>query len=70
MTLNNRKDKTGDTIEVAIYGDPGTYVALSAVDRTLYNMQAGTEISYSEVLNLSHTFLLKVPSFLHILKLL
>ncbi|KAG0416492.1 hypothetical protein HPB47_006391 [Ixodes persulcatus] len=50
MTLNNRKDKTGDTIEVAIYGDPGTYVALSAVDRTLYNMQAGTEISYSEVL--------------------
>ncbi|EEC09566.1 hypothetical protein IscW_ISCW007141 [Ixodes scapularis] len=49
MTLNNRKDKTGDTIEVAIYGDPGTYVALSAVDRTLYNMQAGTEISYSEI---------------------
>lgn len=49
MTLNNRKDKTGDTIEVAIYGEPGTYVAISAVDRTLYNMQAGTEISYSEV---------------------
>nr|QOJ54018.1 macroglobulin complement-related 2 [Ixodes ricinus] len=56
MTLNNRKDKTGDTIEVAIYGDPGTYVALSAVDRTLYNMQAGTEISYSEVLRKMNSF--------------
>ncbi|KAH7984189.1 hypothetical protein HPB52_017848 [Rhipicephalus sanguineus] len=56
MTLNNRKDKTGHTIEVAIYGDPGTYVALSAVDRTLYNMQAGTEISYSEVLRKMNSF--------------
>lgn len=56
LTLNNRKDKTGDTIEVAIYGDPGTYVALSAVDRTLYNMQSGTEISYSEVLRKMNSF--------------
>lgn len=29
VTLNNRKDKTGDTIEVVVYGQPGTVIIFS-----------------------------------------
>lgn len=54
--LNKRKDKTGDTVEVGIYGDPGTYVALSGVDHVLYDMQAGTEISHSNVIQKMNSF--------------
>ncbi|XP_064466508.1 CD109 antigen-like [Ornithodoros turicata] len=56
MVVNNRKDKTGDTIEIGVYGEPGTYVALSSVDHILYNMQAGTEISHSDVLRKMNSF--------------
>lgn len=57
VQLNNRKDKTGDNIEVAIYGPPGTYVALSGLERALYEMHAGTQLSYSEVIEKMNTFI-------------
>ncbi|OQR76238.1 C3 and PZP alpha-2-macroglobulin domain-containing protein 8-like [Tropilaelaps mercedesae] len=57
VQLNNRKDKTGDNIEVTIYGPPGTYVALSGLERLLYEMHAGTQLSYSEVVEKMNSFI-------------
>jgi len=50
LTLNPLKDKTGDTIEVVVLGDPGSYVGISAIDKGFFNMQAGNELSYAEVI--------------------
>ncbi len=47
--INNRKARTGERVEVAIYGEPGAYVGLSGIDRAFYSMQAGNELSYSKV---------------------
>lgn len=47
VILNNRKDKTGDTIEVVVWGRPGTYVGLSALDKDLYQLQADNQLSYA-----------------------
>lgn len=49
MFINNRKARTGERVEVAIYGEPGAYVGLSGIDRAFYSMQAGNELSYSKV---------------------
>lgn len=48
--INNRKARTGERVEVAIYGDPGAYVGLSGADRPFYSLQAGNELTYSRVL--------------------
>jgi len=47
--VNNRKYRTGERVEVAIYGEPGSYVGLSGIDRAFYSMQAGNELSYAKV---------------------
>lgn len=47
VTLNNRKDKSGDTIEVVVLGQPGTYVGLSAMDKDLYALDAGNQINHA-----------------------
>lgn len=57
VQLNNRKDKTGDNVEIAVYGSPGAYVALSGLERTLYEMHAGTQLSYSEVIEKMNSFI-------------
>ncbi|KAK0087516.1 hypothetical protein PV326_005160 [Microctonus aethiopoides] len=49
--INNKKARTGEKVEVAIYGEPGAYVALSATDRAFYSMQAGNELTYAEVIS-------------------
>ena len=56
VTLNNRKDKTGDTIEVVVLGQPGTYVGLSALDKDLHSLQSGSQIAYADVLRKMSTF--------------
>ncbi|XP_013776899.1 CD109 antigen-like isoform X2 [Limulus polyphemus] len=56
ISLNNRKDKTGDTVEVIVRGEPGSYVGLSAADRMLFTMQAGNELSYADVMYKMNTF--------------
>ncbi|KAG7207858.1 hypothetical protein KM043_009457 [Ampulex compressa] len=48
--INNKKARTGENVEVAIYGEPGAYVALSGIDRSFYTMQAGNELSYANVI--------------------
>ncbi|XP_015596122.1 CD109 antigen isoform X2 [Cephus cinctus] len=48
--INNKKARTGEKVEVAIYGEPGAYVALSGIDRAFYTMQAGNELTYSNVI--------------------
>ncbi|XP_076278981.1 macroglobulin complement-related [Lasioglossum baleicum] len=48
--INNKKARTGENVEVAIYGEPGAYVALSGVDRSFFTMQAGNELSYATVI--------------------
>lgn len=48
--INNRKARTGEKVEVAIYGEPGVYVGLSGIDRAFYSMQAGNELTYARVL--------------------
>ncbi|CAM1298182.1 Tep6 (predicted) [Pycnogonum litorale] len=50
VTLNNKKDKSGNTVEVIVTGEPGAYVALSGVDQELYAMQAGNELTHAEVM--------------------
>ncbi|KAH9631713.1 hypothetical protein HF086_014714, partial [Spodoptera exigua] len=53
--INNRKHRTGERVEVAIYGEPGAYVGLSAIDNTFYTMQAGNELTYAKVISkMSH----------------
>ncbi|XP_046661974.1 CD109 antigen isoform X3 [Homalodisca vitripennis] len=49
--INNRKARTGEKVEVAIYGEAGVYVGLSGIDRSFYSMQAGNELTYARVLN-------------------
>ncbi|KAF8787021.1 CD109 antigen-like [Argiope bruennichi] len=50
VTLNNKKDKTGDTIEVVVVGRPSSYVGIAALDKALYDMKGGNEFSHAEVL--------------------
>ncbi len=56
VSLNNRKDKTGDTIEVAVFGQPGTYVALSAIDKDLFALQPENQLNYAFVQKKMTTF--------------
>lgn len=51
VLINNKKARTGHKVEVAIYGEPGTYVGLSGIDKAFYSMQAGNELSYARVSN-------------------
>lgn len=48
--INNKKSRTGERVEVAIYGEPGAYVGLSGIDRSFYTMQAGNELTYANVI--------------------
>nr|XP_018913243.1 PREDICTED: CD109 antigen isoform X1 [Bemisia tabaci] len=48
--INNRKARTGERVEVAIYGEPGAYVGLSGLDRPFFSLQAGNELTYAKVL--------------------
>lgn len=56
VQINNKKEKTNNIVEVIIRGEPGAYVGLSGVDAAFYTMQAGNDISYAEVLTISHYF--------------
>jgi len=38
IVLNANKDKHGENLEVAVYGQPGTYVGLSAFNKDLYSL--------------------------------
>jgi len=49
VVINNKKEKTNNLVEVIIRGEPGAYVGLSGVDSAFYTMQAGNDISYSQV---------------------
>nr|BAR45628.1 macroglobulin complement-related 2 [Niponia nodulosa] len=50
VSLNNYKEKQGNSIEVVVWGEPGAYVGISAMDRDMYTMQAGNELSHAHVL--------------------
>ncbi|KAG8228773.1 hypothetical protein J437_LFUL007766 [Ladona fulva] len=54
--VNNRKARTGEVVEVAIYGEPGAYVGLSGIDRAFYSMQAGNELTYASVIDKMSNF--------------
>lgn len=56
VELNNLKDKSGKTVEVIVKGQPGTYVGLSAVDKTLYSMKTGNDLNHGEVLEKMNVF--------------
>jgi len=47
--INNRKSRSGEKVEVAIYGEPGAYVGLSGLDYPFYGLQAGNELTYAKV---------------------
>lgn len=47
LTLNPMKDKTGDTVEVVVLGDPGAYVGISAIDKGFFNMQVSSKLQLS-----------------------
>ncbi|XP_065338347.1 CD109 antigen [Cloeon dipterum] len=48
--VNNRKARTGQVVEIAIYGEPGSYVGLAAMDRAFYAMQSPNQISFTKSL--------------------
>lgn len=54
--INNKKARTGHQVEVAIYGEPGSYVGLSGLDSAFYTMQAGNELTYAKVLTKMASF--------------
>ncbi|CAG5055792.1 unnamed protein product [Parnassius apollo] len=55
VSINNRKHRSGERVEVAVYGEPGAYVGLSAIDDAFYTMQAGNELTYAKVISkMSH----------------
>ncbi|KAJ3650099.1 hypothetical protein Zmor_021807 [Zophobas morio] len=54
--INNKKARTGHKVEVAIYGEPGSYVGLSGIDRAFYTMQAGNELTYAKVISKMASF--------------
>ncbi|RZF41336.1 hypothetical protein LSTR_LSTR000050 [Laodelphax striatellus] len=56
LFINNRKARTGERVEVAIYGEPGVYVGLSGIDRAFYSMQAGNELTYAKVIQNMATY--------------
>ncbi|RWS29912.1 CD109 antigen-like protein, partial [Leptotrombidium deliense] len=56
VTLNNKKDKSGETVEVDVRGQPGTYIGLSAMDKDLYSLDAGNQINNAEVLRKMSSF--------------
>ncbi|CAL1294220.1 unnamed protein product [Larinioides sclopetarius] len=56
VTLNEKKDKTGQTIEVVVEGHPGTYIGLSAVEHQLHKMDSGADLSPTEVLEKMNSF--------------
>ncbi|XP_066263111.1 CD109 antigen [Euwallacea similis] len=56
VVINNKKARTGHKVEVVIYGEPGSYVGLSGVDRAFYTMQAGNELTYAKVITKMMTF--------------
>ncbi|XP_012257005.2 CD109 antigen isoform X2 [Athalia rosae] len=51
LFINNKKARTGENVEIAIYGEPGAYVGLSGIDRSFYTMQAGNELTYANVIS-------------------
>uniref|UniRef100_W4VRF5 Putative alpha-macroglobulin n=1 Tax=Corethrella appendiculata TaxID=1370023 RepID=W4VRF5_9DIPT len=56
VMINNRKARTGERVEVAIYGEAGAYVGLSGIDNAFYTMQAGNELTYAKVITKMSTF--------------
>lgn len=54
--INNRKARTGERVEVSVFGEPGAYVGLSGIDNAFYTMQAGNELSYAKVITKMSTF--------------
>lgn len=54
--INNRKHRTGEKVEVAIYGEPGSYVGVSGIDNAFYTMQAGNELTYANIITKMSTF--------------
>lgn len=50
VLINNRKHRTGEKVEVAIYGEPGSYVGVSGIDNAFYTMQAGNELTYANII--------------------
>lgn len=51
LFINDKKARTGENVEIAIYGEPGAYVGLSGIDRSFYTMQAGNELTYANVIS-------------------
>lgn len=45
IILNPNKDKHGESLEVAVYGQPGTYVGLSAFNHDLYALSSGVQLN-------------------------
>ncbi|XP_037809897.1 CD109 antigen [Lucilia sericata] len=54
--INNRKARTGEKVEVAIFGEPGSYVGLSGIDSAFYTMQAGNELTYAKIITKMSSF--------------
>ncbi|CAG9805498.1 unnamed protein product [Chironomus riparius] len=54
--INNRKHRTGEKVEVAIYGEPGSYVGISGIDNAFYTMQAGNELTYANIISKMSAF--------------
>nr|CAD7260154.1 unnamed protein product [Timema shepardi] len=64
--INNRKARTGEKVEVAIYGEPGAYVGLAGLDRAFYTMQAQSQLSYMGLIVFSDVPVTRRPELCNI----
>lgn len=60
VSLNNFKEKQGDFIEVIVWGEPGAYVGISAMDNDMYGMHAGNELTHAGVSLDTHDVIFKL----------
>ncbi|CAK9297747.1 unnamed protein product [Gordionus sp. m RMFG-2023] len=49
LILNTKKDLNGYTVEVVCQGQPGSFIGLSAIDNTLYDLRLGNDITWNSV---------------------
>ena len=65
VILNPNKDKHGETLEVAVYGQPGTYVGLSAFNKDLYELSSAGQLNLIEFDQQMQDFDRKVETYAH-----
>jgi hypothetical protein len=55
LIVNGAKDRSKDTVELQLYGDPAAYFGVSAQRSSRHLMQAGNELTHAYVFETLHS---------------